>query len=199
MKPTAQTCSTTSSNQNPRIRPLSATTRTNKGSDNFSTCRRSFPRCESYTGNKRYIDNLLARWSAKLENFGRRSPSNMPTRADWISGIGSTRRCKPSHTIHTPKLLMMSWWCPFVHVSDMQACYVISYASPNPSQRHIIRWHQRLYRPIRDPTQTPGTNPDCVDHWLTQTVDFWLAVDFDPFEFDFFIDFWPKVKISKMT
>ena len=199
MKPTAQTCSTTSSDQNPRIRPLSATTRTNKGSDNFSTCRRGFPRCESYTGNTRCIDNLLACRSAKLENFGRRSPSNMPTRADWIFGIGSMHWCTPSHTIHTPKLLMMSWWCLSIHVSDTKACHVISYASPNPSQRHIIRWHQRLYSPIRDPTQTPGTNPDCVDHWLTQTVDFWLAIDFDPFEFDFFIDFWPKVKISKIT
>ena len=90
MKPTAQTCSTTSSDQNPRIRPLSATTRANKGFDNFSTCHCGFPRCESYTSNTRCIDNLLACRSAKLENFGRRSPSNMPTRADWIFGIGST-------------------------------------------------------------------------------------------------------------
>ena len=166
MKPTARTCSTTSSDQNPRIRPLSATTRTNKGSDNFSTCRHGFPRCESYTGNTRCIDNLLARRSAKLENFGRWSPSNMPTRADWIFGIGSTHWCTPSHTIHTPKLLMMSWWCPSVHVSDTQACHIISHASSSPRQNHVIRMSQRLCSLMRDPTRKTRNWPGPCSCWL---------------------------------
>ena len=90
------------------------------------------------------------------------------------------------------KFLMMACWRHSIHVSDTQACHIISQASPNPSQRHVIRWRQLLYSSICDPTQKLRTDPDHV------AVDWPLTLTQDLLTLTFVLTFGQKLKFLKM-
>ena len=77
----------------------------------------------------------------------------------------------------------VTWWRHHSTSAAMQDDHI----SRSPCQRHVIGWRQRLYCPIHDSTRKPGTDPDQYPLTLTLiqlTLTFW-------------VDLWPKVKISK--
>ena len=90
---------------------------------------------------------------------------------------------------HLPRVEICCW-CHLTSPDDVitprRQPHKHVHVNPSPRQRHVIGWRHRLYCSTRDPTRKPGTDP--VQYPLTLTL--------DQLTLTFFVDLWPKVKIS---
>ena len=166
MKPTPQTCFTTSRERNPKTRPPTVAARTTTRGQRLLELSHappqildSQPRSQSHALPRRPCHPpIYLAWES-----GGHMTLHAPPRATWVSGFSSTRWW----TLHTPTTCRYCCWC---HLTS--SLHVSSHASTSTSApRHRMTLAALLLDPRPDPKTRNRPRP--------------VSVDFDPRPVDF--------------